>query len=41
MKSQFIHNWFLEHADPEKAVHASERTNVFDNAYGAKPTAAK
>lgn len=40
-KCDVHHNWFLKHAEPEKAVHASERTNVFDNAYGAEPKAAR
>ncbi|MFH1920430.1 MAG: hypothetical protein ABIP48_11160 [Planctomycetota bacterium] len=40
-KCDVHHNWFLEHADPEKAVRASERTNVLDNAYGAEPKAAR
>lgn len=35
------HNWFLKHADPKQAVRASEKTRVFDNAYGEKPRAAK
>ena len=35
------HNWFLRHAEPAQAVLASERTNVFDNAYGPKPTSAE
>jgi hypothetical protein len=34
------HNWFLLHFLPHKAVRASERTNVFDNAYGPKPKSA-
>ena len=35
------HNWFQEHATPEKAVRAKERTRVDDNAYGRKPTEAR
>ncbi|MFC1526046.1 right-handed parallel beta-helix repeat-containing protein [Candidatus Latescibacterota bacterium] len=28
------HNWFLRHRGPTEAVRASDRTAVFDNAYG-------
>jgi hypothetical protein len=35
------HNWFPKHAEPADAVRASERTNVFDNAYGPEPKTAK
>jgi len=31
-KCDVHHNWFLKHAEPEKAVNG-EGTNVFDNAY--------
>ena len=30
------HNWFPQHLEPGKAVSASEKTHVFDNAYGAE-----
>ena len=33
------HNWFPKHGDAEQAVRASERTNVYDNAYGEAPKA--
>ena len=35
------HNWFPNHAKAGKAVRASAKTNVRDNAYGPKPKAAK
>jgi len=35
------HNWFPQHDAPDKAVRASERTNVFDNAYGAEAKVAR
>ena len=35
------HNWFPKHPGSAEAVRASARTNVFDNAYGPSPTAAK
>ena len=35
------HNWFPLHDTPDKAVRASERTNVFDNAYGAEAKVAR
>ena len=35
------HNWLLKHADPMQAVRASEKTRVFENAYGEKPTAVR
>ena len=35
------HNWFPQQAEPFQAVRASERTNVFDNAYGLEPGAAR
>ncbi len=28
------HNWFVKHSGPAQAVRASEKTRVFDNAYG-------
>lgn len=35
-------NWFVKHAEPEKAVGGlSKRTKAFNNAYGEAPTAAK
>jgi hypothetical protein len=34
-------NWFPQHAEPAEAVHGSAKTNVFDNAYGADPKAAR
>ncbi len=40
-KCDVHHNWFLRHADSARAVRALEKTNVFDNAYGPKPTTAK
>lgn len=30
-------NWFPRHEKPEQAVRASDRTRVYDNAYGAEP----
>ncbi|MFQ5809113.1 MAG: right-handed parallel beta-helix repeat-containing protein [Armatimonadota bacterium] len=30
------HNWFPQHEEPGKAVRASDKTTVFDNAYGAE-----
>lgn len=36
-KCDVHHNWFPRHAGPEQAVHAAERTNVFDNFYGPGP----
>jgi hypothetical protein len=36
-KCDVHHNWFLKHDEPAKAVRASARTNVFDNAYGPNP----
>ncbi|MCP4641461.1 MAG: hypothetical protein GY851_13550, partial [bacterium] len=35
------HNWFEKHTEPAAAVRASDKTNVFDNAYGPAPQAAK
>ena len=35
------HNWFFTNAEPAQAVRASEKTNVFDNAYGPEPKTAK
>ncbi len=35
------HNWFAKQTKPGQAVHASARTNVSDNVYGPKPTAAR
>jgi len=35
------HNWFLKHDEPAAAVRAAANTNVFDNAYGPNPKAAK
>ena len=35
------HNWFLRHTGPDRAVRASSRTNVSDNAYGTEPEGAK
>jgi len=32
------HNWFPRHTEPAKAVRASERTQVHDNAYGEEAT---
>jgi hypothetical protein len=40
-KCDVHHNWFPKHADPGKAVRAAARTNVFDNAYGPEPKAAR
>ena len=40
-KCEVHHNWFSEHADPARAVRASAKTKVENNAYGDKPTAAK
>lgn len=34
-------NWFPKHADAKRAVRASARTTVHDNAYGEKPKAAQ
>jgi Right handed beta helix region len=34
-KCDVYHNWFPRQADPARAVHASDRTRVFDNAYGS------
>ncbi|MEA1950699.1 MAG: right-handed parallel beta-helix repeat-containing protein [Planctomycetota bacterium] len=34
-------NWFVKHDRAEKAVRAEKKTNVFDNAYGAKPKTAE
>ena len=30
-------NWFCRHANPQEAVHASEKTRVQNNAYGTDP----
>ncbi len=35
------HNWFVKHSDAGKAVRASAKTNVSDNAYGPEPQAAQ
>ncbi|MCP4641427.1 MAG: hypothetical protein GY851_13380, partial [bacterium] len=35
------HNWFPKHPSPDKAVRASARTNVHDNAYGPEPAKAE
>lgn len=35
-KCEVHHNWFVKHETSEQAVRASERTKVFDNAYGAE-----
>jgi hypothetical protein len=40
-KCEVHQNWFPKHPGPEKAVRASERTRVFDNAYGDQPPAVK
>jgi len=31
------HNWFVKHAEADRAVRASAKTKVFNNAYTAKP----
>ncbi len=36
-KCDVHHNWFLKHADAEKAVRGEQKTNVSNNAYGEKP----
>jgi len=35
-KCEIHHNWFPRHHDAQEAVRSSAKTNVFDNAYGAK-----
>ena len=40
-KCDVHHNWFLRHGTARAAVRAEAKTTVKDNAYGAKPTAAK
>ncbi len=35
------HNWFVRHNSPERAVRASKRTEISDNAYGGKPKVIK
>ncbi len=40
-KCDVHHNWFPTHATPQQAVHASERTNVFDNFHVPKPNGSK
>jgi hypothetical protein len=40
-KCDVHHNWFPKHADSKAAVRASDKTNVFDNAYGPTPKSAK
>jgi len=40
-KCEVHHNWFLGHGTARAAVRAEAKTTVKDNAYGAKPTAAK
>ncbi len=35
------HNWFMKHRTPDKAVRASKRTTISDNAYGLKPKKAE
>jgi hypothetical protein len=40
-KCEVHHNWFPKHGSAAQAVQASGRTKVENNAYGAKPKAAK
>lgn len=40
-KCDVHHNWFVKHPEPQRAVRASAKTNVFDNAYGAEPKVTK
>ncbi|NQT52575.1 hypothetical protein HQ576_11015, partial [bacterium] len=40
-KCEVHHNWFLSHAEPKKAVRASAKTSVSNNAYGAQPKVIK
>ena len=40
-KCQVHHNWFPKHRTARAAVRAEAKTTVKDNAYGAKPKAAK
>jgi len=40
-KCDVYHNWFVKHGEAGHAVVSSEKTNVFDNAYGEKPQTAK
>jgi hypothetical protein len=41
-KCDVHHNWLLKHAEGnDQAVRHAEKTNVFNNAYGEKPKAAK
>ncbi len=35
------HNWFPKHPEPKRAVRASAKTNVTENAYGPAPEAAR
>lgn len=36
-KCDVHHNWFVQHLEPDKAVRASDKTTVSNNAYGAEP----
>ncbi len=40
-KCEVHHNWFPMHSSAAQAVRASEKTKVFNNAYGDNPIAAK
>ena len=40
-KCEIHHNWFSKHSSAAKAVRASEKTKVENNAYGDKPKTAK
>ena len=40
-KCDVHHNWFPKHNAAEKAVRASARTNVSENAYGPEPAVGK
>jgi hypothetical protein len=35
-KCEVHHNWFVKHESADQAVRASDRTKVYDNAYGAE-----
>ncbi|MGB2865614.1 MAG: right-handed parallel beta-helix repeat-containing protein [Sedimentisphaerales bacterium] len=40
-KCEVHHNWFVKHSKAGEAVRSSDKTEVFDNAYTAKPKVAE